>query len=341
MYLANIRTSLAYPQYTALRRQAAESYASQLLHHCPALAWETSMPRMTLSFWAMPSLGLLWPTITEVFFKSVVLFSDKTGFNSGITVAENYYMILQLYAYYDQGTHPHIASVKAWRCTPYYGSPHIVVVETPSFYSDHDNLDALNGMTAWLESKFTEKCHSTILFLHSLDSDPTSGDMSMSWHLETFVKASRNKFTVPSDVYVVWTNNPDFTLPSETLKQRFSQLETMTERLKGNRRCNWRASVFPGVLKGQPETAWSTALLLLNGITQLQTTKSLASKPTLSHPGLQYYYHTCMYQTTKLIAYEMYFVARCMVMDSSSVRIDVYGWLWTGSSTPLSNPRDV
>ncbi|KIK15177.1 hypothetical protein PISMIDRAFT_330036 [Pisolithus microcarpus 441] len=117
-------------------------------------------------------------------------------------------------------------------------------------------------MTDWLESKFTEKCHSAILFLHSLDSDPTSGDTSMSRHLETFAKAFHNKFTVPSDVYVVPTNNPDSTLPSETLKQRLSQLKTMTERLK--------------------ETAWSAALLLLKGITQLQTTKSPAAKPTPS-----------------------------------------------------------
>ncbi|KAI6025276.1 hypothetical protein BKA83DRAFT_4259250 [Pisolithus microcarpus] len=132
-------------------------------------------------------------------------------------------------------------------------------------------------MADWLESKFTNECYSAILFLHSLDSDTTSGDMSISWHLEAFAKTFRNKFTVPSDVYVVPTSNPVSTLPSETLSQRLSQLKTMTERLNGNGERDWHTSVFPGVFKGQPETAWSAALLLLKGIALAQTKGSLAS----------------------------------------------------------------
>ncbi|KAI5990180.1 hypothetical protein EDD15DRAFT_1185475 [Pisolithus albus] len=135
-------------------------------------------------------------------------------------------------------------------------------------------------MTGWLESKFTKKCHSAILFLHSLDCDPT-GDMSMSWHLEKFAKAFSNKFTVPSDIYVVPTSNPVSTLPSETLSQRLSQLKTMTERLNGNAEHGWRASMFPGVFKGLPETAWSAALLLLKGIAHTQ------EFPVSSSPALK------------------------------------------------------
>ncbi|KAI6113386.1 hypothetical protein EV401DRAFT_2236740, partial [Pisolithus croceorrhizus] len=126
-------------------------------------------------------------------------------------------------------------------------------------------------MTSWLESKFTKKCHSGVLYLHSLDSDTTSGDLSMSWHLEAFAKTFRNKFTVPSDLYVVPTYNPGSNLPSGTLSQLLSQLKTATEGLNGNREHGWHASMFPGVFKGQLETAWSAALLLLNGITQVQT----------------------------------------------------------------------
>ncbi|KAI5990197.1 hypothetical protein EDD15DRAFT_1186031 [Pisolithus albus] len=132
-------------------------------------------------------------------------------------------------------------------------------------------------MADWLESKFTDECYSAILFLHPLDSDTTSGDMSMSWHLEAFAKTFRNKFTVPSDVYVVPTSNPVSTLPSQTLSQRLSQLKTMTERSNGNGERDWHTSIFPGVFKGQPETAWSAALLLLKHIALAQTKDFLAS----------------------------------------------------------------
>ncbi|KAI6104658.1 hypothetical protein EDD16DRAFT_261483 [Pisolithus croceorrhizus] len=125
-------------------------------------------------------------------------------------------------------------------------------------------------MTGWVESKFIENCRSTILFLHSLDSDIRNGDNSMSWHLGTFAKTFRGKFTVPSSVYVVPTSHPDSALPRETASRRLLQLKAMTEGLNGDKQHNWHASIFPGVFKGQPETAWSATLLLLKSITQAQ-----------------------------------------------------------------------
>ncbi|KAI6013452.1 hypothetical protein BKA83DRAFT_2465493 [Pisolithus microcarpus] len=107
--------------------------------------------------------------------------------------------------------------------------------------------------------------------------------MSMSWHLEAFAKTFRNKFTVPSDVYVVPTSNPlPITLSSQMLSQRLSQLKTMTERLNGNQERDWHASIFPGVFRGQPETAWSAALLLLKSIAHNQAKEFLVpSSPAL------------------------------------------------------------
>ncbi|KAI6115619.1 hypothetical protein EDD16DRAFT_1057791 [Pisolithus croceorrhizus] len=107
--------------------------------------------------------------------------------------------------------------------------------------------------------------------------------MSMSWHLETFARAFCNKFTVPSDIYVVPTCDPDSNLPGETLSQRLSQLKTVSEGLNGNGERAWHASIFSGVFKGQPETAWSAALLLLKGVTQAQTEESFTSR----RPALQ------------------------------------------------------
>ncbi|KAI6119481.1 hypothetical protein EV401DRAFT_1888218 [Pisolithus croceorrhizus] len=149
-------------------------------------------------------------------------------------------------------------------------------------YIIFNNLNTENGIAGWLESKFTGISFSGILFLHSLGSDTTSGDMSMSWHLETFAKAFYNKFTVPSDIYVVPTCDPDSNLPSEILSQRLSQLKTVTEGLNGNGEHAWHVSMFPGIFKGQPETAWSAALLLLKGITQAQTEEFFISpRPAL------------------------------------------------------------
>ncbi|KAI6025268.1 hypothetical protein PISMIDRAFT_16691 [Pisolithus microcarpus 441] len=202
--------------------------------------------------------------------------SDYVIFVVDPTGARKTWLTGQLAKNHDQGRHPHTENVKAWRCNFGGGSDNVVVIDTPSGSST-------DKLTIWLESKFSKKCHSAILFLHSLDSNPESGDMWMSWHLRHFAKAFSNKFSVPSDIYVVPTINPGSALPSETLSQRLSQLKTMTERLNGNRERDWHASIFPGVFKGQPETAWSAALLLLKDIADTQAKEVLVS----SSPALK------------------------------------------------------
>ncbi|KAI5994934.1 hypothetical protein F5J12DRAFT_410243 [Pisolithus orientalis] len=112
----------------------------------------------------------------------------------------------------------------------------------------------------------------------------------MSQHLESFARAFPDNFTVPSRVYVVPTSKSDSTLPSETLSQRLSKLKTMAESLKGNGNRDWHASVFPGVFKGQPEIAWSAALMLLKDIakTQVKEPIPLPMEPTLKRMTPQF-----------------------------------------------------
>lgn len=155
---------------------------------------------------------------------------------------------------------------------------------------DHKDIEAEITVTDWLKWKFTKTCHPGILYLHSLDSDPTPADVPMSQHLESFARAFPDNFTVPSRVYVVPTSKSDSTLPSETLSQRLSKLKTMAESLKGNGNRDWHASVFPGVFKGQPEIAWSAALMLLKDIakTQVKEPIPLPMEPTLKRMTPQF-----------------------------------------------------
>ncbi|KAI5996946.1 hypothetical protein EDD15DRAFT_2412538 [Pisolithus albus] len=185
--------------------------------------------------------------------------------------------------YVAQGGHLLTTNVEAWRCNLDDGPANTVVIDTPSFHTGRDNVDADDTIADWLKSNFTEKCHPGILFLHSLDSDPTCGDMLISRHLEGFAKAFPNKFKIPSRVYVVPTSSSNSTLPSEKLGQRLLQLNTMTEALNGHGNCKWHASMFPGVFNGQRETARSAALLLIRDISQTQAKKSVffLNEPTL------------------------------------------------------------
>ncbi|KAI5999561.1 hypothetical protein EDD15DRAFT_69186 [Pisolithus albus] len=120
-----------------------------------------------------------------------------------------------------------------------------------------------------------------MLFLHSLDSDPTDGNVLVTRHLEAFSKAFPDKFLVSSPAYVVPTVNSDSTLPGETLSQRLSSLKTM---LDGDGDRDWHASIFPGVFKGQPEIAWTVALLLLKDIDE---TKARGTIPIPTEPALK------------------------------------------------------
>ncbi|KAI5995146.1 hypothetical protein EDD15DRAFT_721225 [Pisolithus albus] len=91
-------------------------------------------------------------------------------------------------------------------------------------------------------------------------------------------------FIVLSHVCVVPTCNPESTLLSDTLSQRLSELRTTTERMNDNGGHNRLASIFPGVFKGQPETAWSAALLLLKDMVDAQAKERLASAAVVSEP---------------------------------------------------------
>lgn len=99
----------------------------------------------------------------------------------------------------------------------------------------------------------------------------------MSRHLETFAKVFPSKFKVPSRVYVVPTSNSSSTLPSEKRGQRLLQLSAVMEALNGHGNCAWHAPIFPGIFKGEPETAWSAGLLPLKDIFQTQAKESISS----------------------------------------------------------------
>ncbi|KAI5990176.1 hypothetical protein EDD15DRAFT_1184908 [Pisolithus albus] len=209
--------------------------------------------------------------------------NDYVIFLVGPTEAEKTSFIFQLWRTGRTGVgHPHSKNVRARRCKHGKGSNNIIIINTPSCHSDSHNFNAESRTTGRFESKFTQTCHAGVLFLHSLDSELAGGDCTMSWHLREFAMACHNRFTMPSNIYVVPTRNPVVTLSSDTLNQRLSQLKTMTEGLNGIGEHDWHVSIFPGVFKGQPETAWSAALLLLKSITQAQTNGFFASaRPTL------------------------------------------------------------
>ncbi|KAI5998382.1 hypothetical protein F5J12DRAFT_324940 [Pisolithus orientalis] len=129
-------------------------------------------------------------------------------------------------------------------------------------------------MTSWLKSRFTKKCRSGILFLHPLAKDPRDHDVLMQRHLDTFATRFPNKSMIPSRVYVVPTANS----VDAKLGQRLPELERLAESSNSNADRKWHISVFPGVFEGQPEIAWSAALLLLKDIVEAQTTEMSSSR---------------------------------------------------------------
>ncbi|KAI6108244.1 hypothetical protein F5141DRAFT_1215985 [Pisolithus sp. B1] len=155
--------------------------------------------------------------------------------------------------------------VKTWRYNFKNSTNGILIVDTPSFYTDHD-FYAGRFMTSWLKLRFIKKCRSGILFLHSLAEDPRDLDVLMQRHLDTFATTFPKKSMVPSYVYVVPTGN---SADSKT-GQQLPELESVAKSSYGNGGRKWRASVFPGVFKGQSEIAWSAALLLLKDIVKNQ-----------------------------------------------------------------------
>ncbi|KAI6025518.1 hypothetical protein EDC04DRAFT_3143182 [Pisolithus marmoratus] len=164
------------------------------------------------------------------------------------------------------------AAVQAFRCRfRGIGLNNVVFVDTPSFHTGLEGVDAEGITTAWIRSRFNKRCRrSVVLFLHNLVSDPTDSDMLMPHHLETFAMTFPGGFVVPSRVYVLPTREPYVTLPDKRVMGRLLQLESITtawNRLKWHapswNHLKWYASMFPGVFAGQPETAWSVVLQIL------------------------------------------------------------------------------
>ncbi|KAI5998377.1 hypothetical protein F5J12DRAFT_324334 [Pisolithus orientalis] len=151
----------------------------------------------------------------------------------------------------------------------------ILVVNTPSFHTDND-FYAERFMTSWLKSRFTKKCRSGVLFLHPLSKNPKDRDIVMQRHLDTFAMRFPNKSMVPSRVYVVPIgSSADAKLGPG---QRLSELESVMKSSNSHCGRRWQVSVFPGVFEGQPEIAWSAALLLLKDIAETQANEMPSSR---------------------------------------------------------------
>lgn len=200
----------------------------------------------------------------------------------GTTEACKSWFTGQLSGDLETGRHSYTEHVETWTRSLSNGSDNIIIVDIPSFHTEHEGFHAESLAVDWLQLKYTKKCHSGILLIHSLDSDATHVDMPM--YLDMLVDAF--PFIVPSHVYVVPTCNPESTLPSATLSERLLELKTMTEGLKDNGEPNRLASVFPGVFKGQPETAWSAALLLLKDMVEVKAKEPLTSATVVVEPML-------------------------------------------------------
>ncbi|KAI6042169.1 hypothetical protein EDC04DRAFT_1054291 [Pisolithus marmoratus] len=205
--------------------------------------------------------------------------NDYVIFVVGPTEAYQSWFTKQLFENHDIPVIKIGEHVKALRCNLINGPTNIVVVSIPSFNTDHEESGAENAAIDWLKSSCFEKCYYGILFLHSLDWDPTDDSNTLTTQrLEAFAKVPPNEFLVPCRIYVVPTTSSD---PAERLNQRLLHLQTM---LDGNGNCQSNASLFPGIFKGQPETAWCAALLLLKDIgeTQANSSTPLPIEPALN-----------------------------------------------------------
>ncbi|KAI5998388.1 hypothetical protein F5J12DRAFT_955853, partial [Pisolithus orientalis] len=149
---------------------------------------------------------------------------------------------------------------------------HIIVVDTTSLHTNYDFYTE-RIMTSWLKSRFTKKCPSGILFLHSLAKDPKDHDILMQRHLDMFAMRFPNKSIVPSHIYVVPTGNP----ADAKLGQRLSELESVMKSSNVNGSRKWHVSMFPGVFDGGPVIAWSAAVLLKNMV-ENQTNEMFSSR---------------------------------------------------------------
>ncbi|KAL4061756.1 hypothetical protein J3A83DRAFT_4345205 [Scleroderma citrinum] len=137
-----------------------------------------------------------------------------------------------------QGLAPSTKDVQAWTYTFERIPDNIVLVDTPSFHTDHDDADAESVMRKWIQSNVPAQCRrSGILYLHNLARNPEDNDQLIRRHLDTFTRTFPNGHCVPSFVYVVPTIQG--LKPGATVERHFPKLQAAVNSLSAN----WKASM--------------------------------------------------------------------------------------------------
>ncbi|KIJ63776.1 hypothetical protein HYDPIDRAFT_29125 [Hydnomerulius pinastri MD-312] len=167
-----------------------------------------------------------------------------------------------------KGQHPCTKKVQAFKCSFDSGPNSIVFVDTPSFHTEDDDINAEDKMKTWIKTRYTTKCKRVgVLYLHRIATDPAVDPKAIQRHLNTFANAFSGIAYVPQRLHVVATLDKDSDkIKDNVIELRKSRLQDQMKSLDGGR-VKWRSSMYLHMFEGNPDTAWDAVQELLNSET--------------------------------------------------------------------------
>ncbi|KAI6005400.1 hypothetical protein EDC04DRAFT_2611570 [Pisolithus marmoratus] len=134
----------------------------------------------------------------------------------------------------------------------------VLLVDTPSFYVDHDGPDADAILKEWMDANTLEGCWAiSILYAHDLRRNPYFDSRPLPMYISAFQRTCREDLTGYT-IYVVKTLLPGVRLPQERIEFISTQVQYQAEEEV--------ALMHPTLFDGKPEDAWDILQTLFNKI---------------------------------------------------------------------------
>ncbi|KAI5994915.1 hypothetical protein F5J12DRAFT_409788 [Pisolithus orientalis] len=174
------------------------------------------------------------------------------------------------------GRNADAADVHAERCRFDGIQSDIVIVRTPSFYTD--GPDGEETLKKWMDSNYIKPCKAVgVLYMHNLASSAGDSNLEVSKHLGAFRRTCRSNLipsvirVVPTSYHIAWLSNESMETPMTQFRRQAND--------EGVQFCSTLPDGKP--FDGKPETAWGAVQELLascgNGIVGVPRNNSASS----------------------------------------------------------------
>jgi len=162
-----------------------------------------------------------------------------------------------------EGYHPFTTQVQATRCEladetemdlKREGVKGVVFVDTPSFFTGYDGIDAHKAIGIWIDRAIYKPRYLGMIYMHRIETDPAHNPTIQTYLKEFTAIPQISAGRIPLRLHIVMSYDKSSSNFSDSrITKRESMLRVQMESLSKSR---WQPSMHQERFEGEPEVAW-------------------------------------------------------------------------------------